>query len=126
MAIVKESGEEGHLYNLRETDPEDIERADFYVFGSPTQMIVGPTRRVKKAIKNTVFPNKESRYGLITTSKKEDSNTARKMERMLDERGVEKGVADLELHLEGKERTLQTDHPERIKAFYASIRDLYH
>lgn len=119
METIKENGLEGHMYSLKDTKPDEIDPAGFYVFSSPTHM-GGPSRKMKKMIKKGNLP-KEGKYGLITTSKKGGSKAADKMRKMLNKRGMTEEIKSLNLKVKSRKGPLEKGYRDRIDEFYGEI-----
>ncbi len=116
MDMIKEGGNEAHIYHAKKTDPETIGDADLYIFGSPTHLR-GPSRRIKKIIKKAPFGKSGSKYALFTTSRDGKEKAAEKMEKMLKERGLKRGASNLHLRVEGKKGPLEKNYSEKIEHF---------
>ncbi len=120
MDMIKESGNEGHIYNARRTDPEKIGEADLYIFGSPTHWR-GPSRRIRRIIKKTPFAKEGAKYALFTTYTDGKGKATDKMEKMLEGRGLRKGASNLNMKLDGKEGPLEKGHREKVKRFWGEF-----
>lgn len=116
MDMIKEYGDEAHIYRAKNTTPEKIGDADLHIFGSPTTMR-GPSRNIKKIIKKMPFSGKEANFGIFTTSKDGKGKAADKMEKMLKKRGMKKAVSNLNLRVKGKRGSLEKGHMEKIEGF---------
>ncbi|MEF8832299.1 MAG: flavodoxin domain-containing protein [Candidatus Thermoplasmatota archaeon] len=116
MDMIKDEGDEAHIYHAKRTKPEKIGDADIHIFGSPTY-IRGPSRKIKKIIKKAPFSEKEGNYGIFTTSNDGGGKAANKMEKMLKKRGLKKAVSNLNLRVEGKKGPLERGHMEKIEGF---------
>ncbi len=123
MDMIKDEGDEAHIYHAKRTKPEKVGDADIHIFGSPTKMR-GPSRKIKKIIKKTRFSKNGEKYGIFTTSKDGDGKTADKMEKMLKKRGLKKGVSNLNLRVDGKKGSLEKEHMEKIERFFGRVRRL--
>lgn len=119
METIKENGLEGHMYSLKDTKPDEIGHADFYIFSSPTH-IGGPSRQMKKMIKKGNLPE-DGNYGLITTSKKDGSKAADKMRKMLDKRGMNEKINNLNLRVKSRKGPLEKGYRDRVDEFFGEI-----
>jgi len=120
MDIIKESGNEAHIYYAKETEPEKIGDADIYIFGSPTHLR-GPSRRIRRLIKKAHFAKKGTKYALFTTSSDGREKAAKKMEKMLKKRGLRKGAASLQLKIGGKKGPLEKDYKDKVERFLEEV-----
>ncbi|MFW5945656.1 MAG: flavodoxin family protein [Candidatus Natronoplasma sp.] len=120
MDIIKERGNEGHVYNARKTKPDKIGDADIYIFGSPTHLR-GPSRRIRRLIKKAPFARKGKKYALFTTSSDGRGKAAIKMEKMLNKRGLRKGAGNLQFKTEGKKGPLERDYRDKIELFLEEV-----
>jgi len=120
MNMIKESGNEGHIYNAKKTKPDKIGDADIYIFGSPTHLR-GPSRRIRRLIKRAPFTKKESKYALFTMSSDGSGKAAEKMEKMLKKRGLIKCAANLQFKTEGKKGPLEKDYRDKIELFLEEV-----
>jgi len=116
MDMIKDRGDEAHMYHAKNIDPENIKDADLYVFGSSTHLR-GPSRRIKRIIKKAPFSKKGARYALFTTSSDGKGKAADKMETMLKKRGLRKAASNLHLKVEGKKGPLESGYMKKVEGF---------
>ncbi len=116
MDMIKDRGDEAHIYHAKKTEAEKIADADLYIFGSSTHLR-GPSRRIKRIIKKAPFSKRGTKYALFTTSSDGKRKAAEKMETMLKKRGLSKAASNLHLKVEGKKGLLEKEYMKKIEGF---------
>ena len=118
--ILKNRGQDVRLFNILEADPENIPVAGLFVFSSPTRKFSLPTE-VKNFILNFKIPENMPGYALMTTYLDPRTIALKKMEELLNSRGMEKSAESLKVKALGLKGPLEEGYKDRLEAFAGEI-----
>jgi flavodoxin len=118
--ILTEKNQEVKLFSIMEKSADTIPDADLYIFSSPTRKFSLPAN-VKDFISNFIPPKNRTHYALMTTYMDPRTIGLKKMETILDSKGMVKAVSDFKVKSLGIKGPLENDYKEYLRAFAEEI-----
>ena len=118
--ILTEKKQNVAVFSIMEKPEGRIPDADFYIFSSPTRKFSLP-RNVKEFISSFTPPRNRTRYALVTTYMDPRTIGLRKMETVLDSKGMLKAASDLKIKSLGLKGPLEKEYGRKLAAFADEI-----
>ena len=118
--ILGEKNQEVKLFSILEKSADIIPEADLYIFSSPTRKFNLPAN-VKEFISSFVPPKSQALYALMTTYMDPRTIALKKMESILNSKGMLKAVDDFKIKSLGIKGPLENDYIEKLRAFAEEI-----
>jgi len=118
--IMREKEHEVELFPCNELKSSSIPFADLYFFSSPTHM-GGPAGKMKKFLKHLEIGQENAKYALITTTLDAKGKTLRKMEYLLQTKGLTKISEGLAVLVTGMKGPLEEGYKEKLEAFATDV-----
>ena len=118
--ILTEKKQNVAVFSIMEKPEGRIPDADFYIFSSPTRKFSLP-RNVKEFISSFTPPGNRTRYALVTTYMDPRTIGLRKMETVLDSKGMLKAASDLKIKSLGLKGPLEQEYGRKLAAFADEI-----
>ena len=117
---IDKKGHAVDLFSVREVKPNELLKADIYVFSAPTQ-IGSPARKMKKFLKKINVTQEGAKYALITTHSSDKTEVLEKMEKLLQPTGMTKITDGLKIKVTGMQGPLEEGYEEKLEAFANDI-----
>ncbi len=108
------------MFSLMEGPIGTIPDADLYLFSSPTRRFSLPAN-VKAFIGKFTPPKKQARYALMTTYLDPRTIGLKKMEAVLEAKGMQKAAGDLKIKVLGLKGPLEKEYGKKLAAFADEI-----
>jgi flavorubredoxin len=118
--ILMERKQDVAVFSIMEKSDGKIPDADFYIFSSPTRKFSLPTN-VKEFISNFIPPRNRTRYALMTTYMDPRTIGLKRMETVLDSKGMLKAASDLKIKSLGIKGPLEKEYGKKLVAFADEI-----
>ena len=118
--IFIEKNQDVGLFSIMEKMDNKIPDADLYIFSSPTRKFSLPAN-VKEFISSFVPPKSQALYALMTTYMDPRTIALKKMESILNSKGMLKAVDDFKIKALGIKGPLENDYNEKLRAFAEEI-----
>jgi len=118
--ILSEKKQDVKLFSIMEKSDSIIPEADLYIFSSPTRKFSLPAN-VKEFISNFIPPISQAGYALMTTYMDPRTIGLKKMETILNSKGMLKAVSDFKVKVFGLKGPLESDYKEKLRAFAEEI-----
>ena len=118
--IVSNKGHAVDLFSVRDVKPNELLKADIYVFSTPTQ-IGSPAWKMKKYLKKINISQEGAKYALLTTHSSDKTEALEKMEKLLQPTGMIKITDGLIIKVTGLKGPLEDSYEEKLEAFANDI-----
>ena len=118
--ILSEKNQDVKLFSIMEKSADMIPEADLYIFSSPTRKFSLPAN-VKEFISSFIPPKSQAGYALMTTYMDPRTIGLKKMETILNSKGMLKAVSDFKVKSLGIKGPLESDYNEKLAAFAEEI-----
>jgi flavodoxin len=118
--ILIEKKQDIKLFSIMEKVNDKIPEADFYIFSSPTRKFNLPSN-VKEFITGFVPLKSQTGYVLMTTYMDPRTIALKKMEFILNSKGMQKTVEDFKVKALGLKGPLENGYKEKLIAFAEEI-----
>ena len=100
--------------------PDKIPEADLYIFSSPTRKFSLPAN-MKKFITGFIPPKSQTSYALMTTYMDPRTIALKKMESILNSKGMQKTADDFKVKTLGLKGPPENGYTEKLRAFAEEI-----
>ena len=114
--ILIEKKQDVKLFSIMENLTDIIPEADLYIFSSPTRKFSLPAN-VKEFITGFTPPKSQTGYALMTTYLDPRTIALKKMESILNSKGMQKVVNDFKVKALGLKGPLENGYKEKLRAF---------
>jgi len=114
--ILRKKRHEVTLYSLMEESAGAVPDAELYIFSSPTRKFSLP-KNVRDYLGAFVPPRSGTRYALMTTYMDPRTIGLKKMQALLDSKGMLKAAEDCRIKALGLKGPLENGHDEMLLAF---------
>ena len=114
--ILVEKHHDVMLFSLMEKSAGMVPDADLYIFSSPTRKFSLPGN-VKDFITAFIPPRSGTQYALMTTYMDPRTIGLKKMQALLDSKGMLKAAEDCRIKALGLKGPLENGHDEKLLAF---------
>ena len=94
--LMKDEKQEVEFFKFTETGPDSLPAADLYIFHSPTRQFMLPIG-VRSFVKKFNPPAEKTKYALSTTYMDPRAIALKKMDALLQKKGMVKAVEDLKI-----------------------------
>ena len=121
--ILLKKNQDVKLFSIVEKSTGIIPDADLYTFSSPTRKFSLPSN-VKDFIDGFIPPKSQTHYALITTYMDPRTIALKKMEAILNSKGMLKAAGDFKIRSLGLKGPLETGYNEKLMAFAEEIVNL--
>jgi flavodoxin len=118
--ILLKKNQDVKLFSIMEKSNEIIPDADLYIFSSPTRKFSLPVN-VKNFINSLTLPKSQIYYALMTTYLDPRRIALKKMEAILNLKGMVKAVDDFTVRSLGLKGPLENDYNKKLVAFAEEI-----
>jgi flavodoxin len=118
--ILIEKNQDVKLFSIMEKSADVFPEADLYIFSTPTRKFTLPSN-VKDFISSFVPPKTQTRYALMTTYMDPRTIGLKKMEIILDSKGMLKAAGDFKVKVLGIKGPIEEGYGERLAAFADEI-----
>jgi flavodoxin len=118
--ILLKKNQDVKLFSLMEKPTGIIPDADLYIFSSPTRKF-GLPANVKDFINSFTPPKSQTRYALMTTYMDPRTIALKKMESLLNSKGMLKAAGDFKVRSLGLKGPLETGYNEKLTGFAEEI-----
>ena len=118
--ILIKKNQDVRLFSIMEKPTEIIPDADLYIFSSPTRKFSLPTN-VKDFISSFTSPKSQTYYALMTTYMDPRTIGLKKMESVLNSKGMLKATGDFKVKSLGIKGPLEAGYNEKLMAFAEEI-----
>jgi flavodoxin len=118
--VLTGKGHEVQVCLARETKSNEMPAADLYIFHSPTHMM-SPVGKVKKLLKKMEIPQKDAKYAVTATHQEPMAQTAKKMEAIIQPKGMTKAADGLQVLVKGTKGPLEDGWEEKVEAFASKL-----
>jgi len=118
--ILAEKHHDVMLLSLMEKSAGTAPDADLYIFSSPTRKFSLP-KDVKDFVSGFVPPRSGTQYALMTTYMDPRTIGLKKMQAILDSKGMRKVSDDCRIKALGLKGPLENDYAQKLMAFAESI-----
>jgi flavodoxin len=119
-AILTERHHDVMALSLMDETAGTAPDADLYIFSSPTRKFSLPTN-VKDFVSGFVPPRSGTRYALMTTYMDPRTIGLKKMQAMLDSKGMRKIADDCRIKSLGLKGPLEDGHDKKLMAFAEEV-----
>lgn len=118
--VISEKGHEVEAFSIRETKPNLLPEADFYIFSSPTH-IGKPPGKMRRFLKKLEIKKEGAKYALMATYMGPKTQTLQKMEEILQTKGVTKISDGIKVKVEGMKGPLEDGYAQKLEEFVAEM-----
>ena len=118
--ILIEKKQDVKLFSIMEKVNDKIPEADLYIFSSPTRKFSLPAN-VKEFITGFIPPKSQAGYALMTTYMDPRTIALKKMESILNSKGMLKIAGDFKVKALGLRGPLENGYKEKLRAFAEEI-----
>jgi flavorubredoxin len=118
--ILAEKHHDVMLLSLMEESAGIVPDADLYIFSSPTRKFSLP-KNVKNFVSGFVPPRNGTHYALMTTYMDPRTIGLKKMQAILDSKGMRKVADDCRIKSLGLKGPLENDYAQKLMAFAERI-----
>ena len=118
--ILLKKNQDVKLFSIMEKSIEIIPDADLYIFSSPTRKFSLPAN-VKDFISSFIPPKSQTHYALMTTYMDPRTIGLKKMEAVLNSKGMFKAASDFKVKSLGLKGPLENGYNEKLIAFAEEI-----
>jgi flavodoxin len=118
--ILIEKNQDVKLFSIMEKSADVFPEADLYIFSTPTRKFTLPAN-VKDFISSFVPPKTQTRYALMTTYMDPRTIGLKKMETILDSKGMLKAAGDFKVKALGIKGPIEEGYGEKLAAFADEI-----
>jgi flavodoxin len=118
--ILIEKNQDVKLFSIMEKSVDVFPEADLYIFSTPTRKFTLPAN-VKDFISSFVPPKTRTRYALMTTYMDPRTIGLKKMETILDSKGMLKAAGDFKVKSLGIKGPIEEGYSEKLAAFADEI-----
>ena len=118
--ILIEKKQDVKLFSIMEKVNDKIPEADLYIFSSPTRKFSLPAN-MKKFITGFIPPKSQASYALMTTYMDPRTIALKKMESILNSKGMQKTADDFKVKTLGLKGPLENGYTEKLRAFAEEI-----
>jgi flavodoxin len=118
--ILLKKNQDVKLFSIMEKSKEIIPDADLYIFSSPTRKFSLPPN-VKDFINSLTLPKSQTYYALMTTYLDPRRIALKKMEAILNLKGMIKAADDFMVRSLGLKGPLEAGYKEKLVAFAEEI-----
>jgi len=118
--ILLKKNQEVKLFSIMEKSTGIFPDADLYIFSSPTRKFSLPVN-VRDFISSFIPPQSQARYALMTTYMDPRTIGLKKMETILNSKGMSKAASDFKVKSLGLKGPLASGYKEKLMAFAEEI-----
>jgi flavorubredoxin len=118
--ILIEKKQDVKLFSIMEKLTDKIPDADLYIFSSPTRKFSLPAN-VREFITGFIPPKSQASYALMTTYMDPRTIALKKMESILNSKGMLKAAKDFKVKALGLRGSLKNGYTEKLRKFAEEI-----